>query len=191
MSSFAYDSRNRLTSAGDLGYQYDVENNRISVTDQVYGSQTCYVINPNTVLSQVVSATGANGTTYYVYGLGLIGQENPDGTYQSYHYDLRGSTVALTDQTGKVTDRYQYGTYGEMVKHEGNCETPFQYGGQYGVETDANGLYYMRARYYSPEIRRFINQDILIGSIDDSLSLNRFAYVNGQPVDLGGPVWTV
>ncbi len=140
MSTFTYDSRNRLTSAGDLGYQYDAENNRIGITDNIKGTQTSYVVNPNTVLSQVLSAIDANGTTYYIYGMGLIGQENPDGTFQSYHYDLRGSTVALTDQIGKLTDRYQYGPYGEIVKHEGTTTTPFQYGGQYGVETDANGL---------------------------------------------------
>ena len=45
----------------------------------------------------------------------------------------------------------------------------------------------MRARYYNPEIRRFINQDVLIGSIDDSQSLNRFAYVNGEPVNSVDP----
>lgn len=48
--------------------------------------------------------------------------------------------------------------------------------------TDANGLCYMRARYYNPEIRRFVNQDVLIGNIDDTQSLNRFGYVKGNPV---------
>ncbi|WP_353572454.1 RHS repeat-associated core domain-containing protein [Candidatus Albibeggiatoa sp. nov. BB20] len=40
--------------------------------------------------------------------------------------------------------------------------TPFLFNGYYGVMTDANDLYYMRARFYSPDIRRFINQDILL-----------------------------
>ena len=40
----------------------------------------------------------------------------------------------------------------------------------------------MRARCYSPELRRFINADILHGGISDSTSLNRYAYVNGNPV---------
>ena len=40
----------------------------------------------------------------------------------------------------------------------------------------------MRARYYSPELRRFINADIVPGEISDSTSLNRYAYVNGNPV---------
>ena len=52
----------------------------------------------------------------------------------------------------------------------------------YGVMTDSNNLYYMRARFYSPEIRRFINQDILFGGIDEGQTLNRYAFVTGQPV---------
>lgn len=59
--------------------------------------------------------------------------------------------------------------------------------------TDANGLCYMRARYYNPEIRRFVNQDVLLGSIDNSQSLNRFAYVNGEPVSNIDPfgLWSI
>jgi len=74
-----------------------------------------------------------------------------------------------------------------MVKHEGNSTTPFQYCGQYGVLTDPNGLCYMRARYYSPEIRRFVNQDVVIGNAEDGQRLNRFAYVNGEPVNSVDP----
>lgn len=40
----------------------------------------------------------------------------------------------------------------------------------------------MRARFYSPEIKRFVNQDILLGEIFESQTLNRYAYVTGQPV---------
>ena len=45
----------------------------------------------------------------------------------------------------------------------------------------------MRQRYYDTEIKRFINQDILTGSIGDSQSLNRYAYVQGNPVSFSDP----
>ena len=63
----------------------------------------------------------------------------------------------------------------------------FGYNGRDGVITEANGLLYMRARYYSPELRRFINADIIPGEISDSTSLNRYAYVNGNPVSYVDP----
>nr|WP_272915047.1 RHS repeat-associated core domain-containing protein [Saccharibacillus sp. WB 17] len=56
-----------------------------------------------------------------------------------------------------------------------------------GVQTDVNGLYQMRARYYNPAIKRFVNRDVLSGSIGDGLTLNRYAYVNGNPVSYIDP----
>ncbi len=40
----------------------------------------------------------------------------------------------------------------------------------------------MRARYYSPDMRRFISADILPGGIDNAVTLNRYAYANANPV---------
>ena len=45
----------------------------------------------------------------------------------------------------------------------------------------------MRTRYYNPEIKRFINQDTVLGSITNSQSLNRYAYVQGNPTSLVDP----
>jgi RHS repeat-associated protein len=56
------------------------------------------------------------------------------------------------------------------------------FNGRWGVQTDENGLYFHRARYYNPQLRRFINQDTVLGSITAPASLNRFAYANGNPV---------
>ena len=63
----------------------------------------------------------------------------------------------------------------------------FLYNGELGVATDSSGLYYMRARYYNPEIKRFINQDVMTGSIVNTPTLNRYAYVNGNPISLNDP----
>ena len=48
---------------------------------------------------------------------------------------------------------------------------------------DDTGLIYMRARYYSPTLRRFVNADKVHGDISNSLTLNRYAFVNGNPAD--------
>ncbi|MEW6182336.1 MAG: RHS repeat-associated core domain-containing protein [Bacillota bacterium] len=124
----------------------------------------------------------SGNNTYYIYGLGLIGQEE-NGSYMSYHYDLRGSTVALTDINGNVTDRFQYSAYGELVHHTGSTETPFMFNGLDGVITDANGLIYMRARYYNPELRRFLSKDPLMGSITEPQSLDAYGYCENDPVN--------
>ena len=152
------------------------------------GGKTSYVYGIMGESGILLEAAGDNGKTVkYVYGAGaLISQESSDGTGY-YHYDLRGSTVALTDETGTITDRYQYDVYGQVSHTEGDSTTPFLYNGRDGVMTDGNGLLYMRARYYSPELKRFINADVLQGKIGDSDTLNRYAYVEGNPVSMVDP----
>jgi len=144
--------------------------------------------------------TGETVETIYVYGQGLISQENildsenltKDGatynyyTYHTYHYNHLGSTTAITDEAGNVVERFTYGTYGELLS--GTTDNiHYLYNGQYGVSTEDHSLYYMRQRYYNPEIKRFINQDIITGSIGNSQSLNRYCYVQGNPVSMTDP----
>ncbi len=119
-----------------------------------------------------------------------------------YHFDQLGSTRKITDRAGRLLYSFSYGTYGELLSirsgekseteltlAELQSEKPiyFLYNGMLGIMTDENGLYYMRQRYYDIDIKRFINQDILVGSIDNSKSLNRYAYVQGNPINYNDP----
>ena len=174
-----FDSANRLTSFNTTSYDYDVENIRVRKT---YGETvTTYTHNANSKLSQLLTKTENGVTTYYIYGLGLI-YETTETDCKVYHYDYRGSTVALTDINGTKTDTFEYDTYGKLTTRTGTAATPFLYNGRDGVMTDENGLVYMRARYYSPTLKRFINADVIAGSITNAITLNRYAYANGNPV---------
>ncbi len=206
--TFTYDCRNRLievtTDSGETTqYTYDAENVRTKViknADTAKETVTTYVTdNVSNELSRVLVATtvdkdGNTETIRYTYGNGLIALEksagndvkgknntNTSSEYLIYHFNHLGSTTAVTDESGAIKYTYTYNIFGKLLS--GNYgEVEFLYNGQYGVASDANGLYYMRARYYNIDIMRFINQDILTGSIDSSQSLNRYAYVEGNPV---------
>ena len=183
--SFEYDSANRLVKADAYRYIYDGEDVRIKSV--YYTTETEYVYNTNAKLGQLLQRSVNGVVTKYVYGLGLIGEEK-FGTFKTYHFDYRGSTSAITDIYGNITDTFSYDTYGNLLSRSGHyTDTPFMYNGRDGVMTDNNGLIYMRARYYCPELRRFINADILHGEISDSTSLNRYSYVNGNPVSFVDP----
>ena len=54
----------------------------------------------------------------------------------------------MTSLDGKIQEKFEYGPYGELLS-ENKCGIIFLYNGEYGVSTDENGLYYMRARYYN------------------------------------------
>ena len=203
-TSYTYDSRNRLVQAGNIHYEYDAEDVRTAVITPDYRED--YTVDREATFSQVLSVSrtyvaGTKEETTYYYGSGLVyekktgtlsddSQSNEDTTLQVYHFNHLGSTICLTDKTGTVTNRFNYGTYGELLTADKAVVvdiTRFLYNGEYGVQTDANGLYYMRSRYYSPEIRRFINQDVITGSINQSASLNRYSYVEGNPVSYTDP----
>ena len=183
-ASYAYDARNRLLNAGGVTNVYDGMNNRIG---QIVGTNvTAYVVNPNAKLPQVLMSIKDNMTNYYVYGAGLLYQvtETTNGEKTlTYHCDYRGSTIALTDDSGLVRDRFEYSLYATLTYRAGTDETPFLFNGRYGVMTDPNGLLYMRARYYNPFICRFINPD----PSGFSGGLNFYAYANGNPVSLIDP----
>ena len=103
-----------------------------------------------------------------------------------HHYNNIGSTTKLTNELGEVVEEYSYGTYGELLSGDAS-KTAYLYNGMLGVATDENGLYYMRARYYNTDIKRFINRDVVKGSLSNSQSLNRYSYVQGNPVSLTDP----
>ena len=201
MASFTYDCRNRLirteTDSGEVTkYLYDAENNRIGIIKNAgteRESRTGYVVDSTSgELTQILqsrteeAAKSADvGITTYLYaGNRLLAEDGEE--YLTYHFNNVGSTTAVTDKSGNIKYRYAYSVYGELLK--GNYgEVLFLYNGQYGVQSDDSGLYYMRARYYNAAIKRFINQDTVTGSIESSQSLNRYAYVEGNPVSYLDP----
>ncbi len=67
---------------------------------------------------------------------------------------------------------------------------PFKYVGKLGVMSEANGFYYMRARYYDPMVGRFISEDPL-GF--DGGNVNLFAYGGNNPLLVVDPwgLWTL
>ena len=184
LKELEYDSANRLISAMGQEYTYNAEDTRIR---NICGDEdTTYTYNTNCRLSQLLVKTTNGVVTKYVYGLGLIGEEKCE-EFKTYHFDYRGSTIAVTDASGNVTDTFKYDTYGKLTERTGTSDIIFCYNGRDGVVTEKNGLIYMRARYYSPDAKRFVNADIIRGAISDSTSLNRYAYVNGNPVSFVDP----
>lgn len=183
-ASYSYNDRDQIaaiTGSQTASYAYNGEGHR--VMRNVNGAITRFVIDPNRGLPEVVAETSDVGAVQrnYVYGYGLVEQIDSANAASYYHYDPTGSTLALTNAAGAVSDSYAYTPYGETTV-SGSTVNPFRYVGKLGVMDDGNGMQYMRARYYRPEVARFMSLDQLAGSADKPQSLNRYAYVLGNPV---------
>nr|WP_202863427.1 RHS repeat-associated core domain-containing protein [Xanthomonas campestris] len=98
-----------------------------------------------------------------------------------YLTDNLGSTRALTNAEGAVVRRYDYTPYGQAQATGGSSDNPYQYTGR---ELDKSGLQYYRARYYSPEMGRFISEDSYGFAGGDA---NFYAYTLGNPVSFNDP----
>ncbi|MBV1889078.1 MAG: hypothetical protein KUG67_02410, partial [Proteobacteria bacterium] len=186
--SIQYDALGRLMTVGQDTYEYGPDGFRVEST--IGGKTVRYVQDPNAPYSRLLEEHDENGNIIarYVHGIGLVSRENSSSERSTYHYDSRGSTIALTNSFGQTTDRYAYDPYGKIVGRTGSTPNLFTYNGRDGVVDDGNGLYFMRARYYEPSLMRFIQKDIaLSSSLMDTQSLNRHTYVKGNPVQYVDP----
>ncbi|MBI1909619.1 MAG: thrombospondin type 3 repeat-containing protein [Deltaproteobacteria bacterium] len=181
--SYSFDAKDQLSevtsAAGTVVLGYDGDGNRTSLTQN--GETTQFLVDDNRGLPDVVAEADSAGAiqNYYVYGLGLASQISADGSQvRFYQYDPLGSTVALSDPSGTVTDQYLYDELGRPNRKTGTTANPFQFVGKFGVQNDPTGLYSMRARYYDPVAGRFISRDPL----GYSAGLNLYAYGKGDPV---------
>ena len=101
--SCTYDSANRLLTAGGYTYTYDAADVRIR--NLCADEDTTYTYDPHAKLSRLLCKTTNNVVTKYVYGKGLIGEE-VNNAFKTYHFDARGSTIAITDASGNITDTF-------------------------------------------------------------------------------------
>jgi RHS repeat-associated protein len=113
-----------------------------------------------------------------------------DGTVRHYVTDALGSVIALTDDSGVVKTTYTYDPFGNVTVSGEESDNPFQYTGR---ENDGTGLYYYRARYYSPELQRFISEDPigLVGGIKKLgkplTETNLYIYAQNNPLRFNDP----
>ncbi|MEA1867816.1 MAG: RHS repeat-associated core domain-containing protein [Thermodesulfobacteriota bacterium] len=139
-TSYSYDgagNRLRAVRGGtEIGYIYDAVGNLLAEADS----------------SNII-------TRYYIHGAGLLAALTPADAVYCYHFDGVGSTAAITDSSQGVVNSYAYTPFGMLLNESEAFAQPFKYVGSLGVMAEDNGFYYMRARYYDPEVGRFISED--------------------------------
>ena len=177
-ATYIWDEYNRLIETPDFTFTYDGFGNRKQKINKANGKTTRYILDINVGMSKVIAVTDQNNQIqeYYIYGQGLLSRINATGNVSYYHFDMRGNIVAITDQNGNITHRYEYSPYGQIIAIEETDNNPFRFVGQYGVMYEADDLYFMRARYYDPKIGRFLNTDPIFDA------KNLFVYVDNNPI---------
>lgn len=133
----------------------------------------------------------SNGLEFFYDHTGIAGVVYNNTRY-IYRKDVQGNIVGILDNTGKVVVKYTYDAWGNHAVADGNGNTitdetnighinPFRYRGYYyDTETE---LYFLKTRYYDPEIGRFITIDSIDYLAPDTINgLNLYAYCKNNPI---------
>ena len=108
----------------------------------------------------------------------------PLDAYVFYHGDHLASTTLLTNMAGVVLSRTLYRPFGTSIEEVG--ATPeFGFTGQ-RFEEELE-IYDYGARFYDPDIARFLSSDAIVPQYEDPQSLNRYSYVRNNPVNRVDP----
>ena len=166
-SSYTWSARNQLAAVGSSGFAYDSFGRR---TQNAAGTGFLYDgVNP---IQELSGSTAIANLLTSPFIDEVLSRTDSSGT-SSFLSDGVGSTVALTGSSGTVQTQYTYEPFGKTSSSGSSSGNKFQFTGR---ENDGTGLYYYRARYYSPALQRFISEDpIRAGG-------NFYEYANGNPV---------
>jgi RHS repeat-associated protein/uncharacterized repeat protein (TIGR01451 family) len=186
-ATFTFDALDRLAQVidGTTTVQFAYNGDGVRLEKTVSGITTTYLQDVAAPLPVVLIETTAGQSSRYIHGNDLISLEETAGATTFYHADGIGSTRALSDQAGATTDRYSYDVFGGTRTHNGTSRQDFTYAGEQVDEE--TGFVFLRARYYDPEIGRFLSRDQHPGTVINSRSLNRYVYSQNNPVWLTDP----
>lgn len=175
-NTYTWDARNRLvgiSGAVSASFQYDAFGRRVRTT--VNGSTKDYLYDGMNVVQEIVS--GLPTANMLTGGIDETFSRTESGGTQSVIADVLGSTLALLDSAGATQTDYTYEPFGNTSSSGAPSSNSSQYTGR---ENDGTGLYYYRARYYSPTLQRFISEDPIGFAGGDP---NLYAYVGNDPVN--------
>ncbi len=187
--TYTWDNASRLTGVDGVTLAY---NGLSDLTARTEGAATIHYYYNYAIGLKPIAAEKDEGTEqflrYYVWTPGgrlLYMIDSANGNKASfYHFDRTGSTLALTDSTGAVTDSYAYTPYGKLLQHNGASEQPFTFVGAWGVrhEGESGNLYHMRARYYDAQTACFLTRDPVWPDIINIEELSPYQYASANPL---------
>jgi RHS repeat-associated protein len=188
-----------MTTRNEKSITYDYDNRATSIT-----GESSTVTNIYDYSGQRIKKTVGSSTTIYIGKLyecnnGVctkhifagsqrvaskkIGVTDTDTSVSTdtvyYHTDHLGSSTVITKQDGTIAQETYYYPFGETRYNSGDA-THYKYTGQ--EEDPETGLYYYGARYYDPIIGRFISADTIVPNFANPQSLNRYSYVENNPL---------
>ena len=212
ITSFSYDENGNTTlelhSSGErVSYSWDV-NDRLIQVELPNGAINTFTFDGNSKRRSIIDSqgeryliwdreatlaeldSGGNTISQYTHSpsdYGKLISQHRSGSTSFHHFDVVGSTRAMSDSMQSITDTADYSAFGAEVSRAGTTVTSFRWLGEAGYYKDVDtSLYLLRARHYNSAIARMASKDNLISS-GESLAGNLYHYVQNNPISLFDP----
>jgi RHS repeat-associated protein len=180
VNSYTWDRANRLLSMGGVDYQYDGESRRVQQT--VSSVVTKYLLDIQPGLAVVLSQTEGSDVTRFVHApRGIHARQDATNDWHWTVQDGLGTVRVETDNSVAVEGSQNLDPFGNLIDVvNGDIDTPYGFTGEL---VDGSGLLDLRARRYNAGMGTFASLDPFEGVADSIMSLNRYAYVRGNPIN--------
>jgi RHS repeat-associated protein len=176
---YGFNDANQLSNITDCAgatlaqYWYDESGQRIKSVEN--GVTTYY---PFPEYETQVGGSNPGNTSYFYVNGERVARKDPDGSMHYYSGNQLGSTVLVTNSTGVVEENTKYLPYGKILS--GGTKTKYLFNSK--ELSVLSNLYYYGARYYNPELMRFIQPDGITSNVYDPQILNPYNYVKNNPL---------
>ncbi len=181
VTTYAWNSRNKLVRIQapgfDAAFAYDFMGRRISRT--LNGQTVNYVYDGRQAIGEMRGGTISVSLLTTVAIDDVVARHTSAGA-RTYLTDALRNVIALAKDDQSIQNYYSYTPYGEVTTLGDDEGNSIQYTGR---ENDRTGLYFYRARYYDPVLKRFISED----PIGLAGGPNAYAYVEGDPIGATDP----
>jgi RHS repeat-associated protein len=180
-TTYSYDDNGNMVTGGGVSLAYDGENRLVQdgATSFVYGPDGARLkkISASTTTLYIGDDWEVSGevNTFYLPGDAVM----TNGVISWLGRDQIGSVRLTTDATGAVVQRAHYKPYGERLETIASLMTSKGFIGE--RNDDETGLVYLHARYYDPQLARFITADPSDPTVP-GVGLNRYAYAGNSPI---------
>jgi len=184
-TTYIWSARNQLTGISGPGV------NATFVYDGL-GRREKKTVNSNVTeflydgLNPVQETSGATILANILPGLGidefLSRTDVVAGVTSNFLTDTLGSPIAVTDNQGVIQTEYTYEPFGKTSLSGASNSSSYQYTGR---ENDGAGLFFYRARYYHPQLQRFLSEDPIEFLGGD---INLYSYVANKPTTYADPL---
>jgi RHS repeat-associated protein len=157
-NTYTWDARGHLSTisgGATASFVYDAFGRRMKRT---IGSSTVtqFVYDRLNPVQELNSSNGVTANLLTGLNIDEYFTRTASGTTSTLLADALGSTIGLVGSAGSIATSYTYQPFGAATTGGAANTNPYQFTGR---ENDGTGLYFYRARYYSPTFQRFIGQD--------------------------------